>query len=223
MPSRHFWWFRPEVGRTLTGGGYTNQANMTSDTCIDYCTIKGFTYAGTELSSMCYCGMSIASNASQAPTSDCASACAGNSTQPCGGSQRLNMFWSNTTGPQINPGNNSWAFAGCYTDGANSRTLPNGVATVGGSVNMTVATCTTACRQNGYNLAGMESGGQCWCAPSIMNGGTLAPEGVSGCNQLCNGNLSEYCGGTSRLSVYDFNRTVTLPPLAPEQQLRAPA
>lgn len=29
---------------------------------------------------------------------------------------------------------------------------------------------------------------------------------------LCNGNLSEFCGGPNRIDVYDFNNTVKLPP-----------
>jgi hypothetical protein len=29
---------------------------------------------------------------------------------------------------------------------------------------------------------------------------------------LCNGNHSEFCGGSSRLDVYDYNNSVSLPP-----------
>lgn len=51
------------------------------------------------------------------------------------------------------------------------------------------------------------------CGNSLSNGGTLAPEGISGCSTLCSGNSSEFCGGTNRLDVYDFNNTaiVTAP------------
>ena len=50
------------------------------------------------------------------------------------------------------------------------------------------------------------------CGNTISNGGTLAPEGASGCNVLCKGNASEYCGGPSRLNLYNFNGTFTPPP-----------
>jgi len=60
------------------------------------------------------CGMSIATGANPAPASDCSSACTGNASEPCGGSSRLNLFWSGTTGPQTNPGPGAWKFAGCY-------------------------------------------------------------------------------------------------------------
>ena len=61
------------------------------------------------------CGMSIEGAATTAPSADCSSACSGNATQPCGGGNRLNLYWSGTTGPQTNPGPGLWKFAGCYT------------------------------------------------------------------------------------------------------------
>jgi hypothetical protein len=76
---------------------------------------------------------------------------------------------------------------------------------------MTVAGCTSACQTAGYILAGCEYGGECWCDNTFTNGGTIAPttpDGLSGCSSLCNGNLSEYCGGASRLNVYNFNKTI---------------
>jgi len=50
------------------------------------------------------------------------------------------------------------------------------------------------------------------CGSAISNGGVLATDGLAGCSMLCNGNLSEYCGGSSHLDVYDFNGVVSLPP-----------
>jgi len=41
--------------------------------------------------------------------------CGGNATEACGGPNRLNLFWSGTTGPQTNLGNADWTFSGCYT------------------------------------------------------------------------------------------------------------
>ena len=38
----------------------------------------------------------------------------GNATEACGGSSRLNLFWSGTSGPQSNPGVGLWKFSGCY-------------------------------------------------------------------------------------------------------------
>ncbi|KAH9207298.1 hypothetical protein DL95DRAFT_527981 [Leptodontidium sp. 2 PMI_412] len=201
-----------DVGRTLTGGGYTNNTGMTDESCIAYCEKAGYIYAGTEYAEECYCGNTLASGSGPAPTADCNVACSGNATEPCGGSNRLNLFWNGQTGPTTNPGPGLWAFSGCYTEGTTGRALDHGLAVVGGSNNMSVSNCVAACQGAGYSLAGVEYSGECYCDNSIVNGATLAPEGVSGCSMLCNGNFSEFCGGSSRLDVYDFNKTVTLPP-----------
>lgn len=55
------------------------------------------------------------------------------------------------------------------------------------------------------------SNAQSGCGNSLSNGGSLAPEGVIGCNAPCRGNASEFCGGTNRLDVYTFNNTFTIP------------
>jgi len=39
------------------------------------------------------------------------------------------------------------------------------------------------------------------CGNTIANGGAPA---TSGCDMLCNGNSSEYCGGGNRLNVYNY-------------------
>jgi hypothetical protein len=46
------------------------------------------------------------------------------------------------------------------------------------------------------------------CGNSFSNGGGPAPDGTTGCDMSCNGNLSETCGGPNRLDVYDFNNAI---------------
>lgn len=153
---------------------------MTDESCINYCNSAGFIYAGTEYSTQCYCGNSLATGGNPAPTTDCSMTCSGNATESCGGPNRLNLFWSGTMGPQTNPGNANWTFSGCYTlvglcfhcigrnkadvlfsEGTTGRTLLNGVGTTGGSGAMTVNLCTSACQAAGYLLAGAEYSGEC--------------------------------------------------------------
>ena len=104
---------------------------MTEETCIAYCSKAGYIYAGTEYTDECCkscypdindglapdtysdCGDSL-NGAGTAAAGDCSMPCAGNATEQCGGPNRLNLFWSGTSGPQTNPGNGSWAFVGCY-------------------------------------------------------------------------------------------------------------
>jgi hypothetical protein len=40
----------------------------------------------------------------------------------------------------------------------------------------------------------------------------LAPDGLSGCNMICNGNSSEFCGGPDRLNVYGKGVRSTIAP-----------
>jgi hypothetical protein len=107
------------------------------------------------------------------------------------------------------------------------RTLTVGMATTDGSGALTVALCTSACQSAGYVFAGVEYAGECCasllpslaifsnlnmdidCGNIIANGGGPAPDGLTGCNMLCNGNSSEYCGGPNRLDMYSFNGGAT--------------
>ncbi len=89
---------------------------------------------------------------------------------------------------------------------------------------MTVALCTSACQTAGYVLSGVEYSRECCELPSSLNqllayynsdcgnafsdGGAPAPDGPAGCNMLCSGNSSEYCGGINRLDVYNLNNTI---------------
>ncbi|KAK6600464.1 WSC domain-containing protein [Botrytis cinerea] len=87
-------------------------------------------------------------------------------------------------------------------------------ATAGGEAALTIQICQSTCQTLGYVLAGAEYSGECYCANNIFNGGGLASDGETGCNMPCNGNASEICGGSSRLSLYDLNNAiVSLPTL----------
>ncbi|KAF4631376.1 hypothetical protein G7Y89_g6750 [Cudoniella acicularis] len=167
-----------DVGRTINQAGYDDNAAMTQESCINYCSTQGYIYAGVEYSSQC-------SGSGPAASTDCNMGCTGNATEACGGPNRLNLFWSGTAGPSYNPGPPNWSFSGCYAEGTNGRALPNGVTTAGGSGDMTVALCTQACFASGYLLAGVEYAGECWCGNTVTNGGMLAPDGLTGCSMLC--------------------------------------
>ncbi|KAE8446194.1 hypothetical protein EG329_012419 [Mollisiaceae sp. DMI_Dod_QoI] len=198
-----------DVGRTLTGLSYSNTTSMTDESCVDYCDSNAFIYAGTEYSSQCFCGDTIASTALVANgTTDCNMPCAGNSSEPCGGLSRLSLFWNGVSPPTTNPGLGAWSFVGCYTEGITGRTLPNQVTTPGGPANLTVALCTSACQTAGYVLSGVEYSRECYCGNAFSDGGAPAPDGPAGCNMLCSGNSSEYCGGINRLDVYNLNNTI---------------
>jgi hypothetical protein len=110
----------------------------------------------------------IATNES---ASDCNMPCNGNANQPCGGANRINLFWNGQTAPpppavSTNPGVDGWVSEGCYTDSVGARTLGHKVDTTGGGSVMTVQLCVDACNSAGYSLAGAEYADECyWCDP----------------------------------------------------------
>ncbi|KAI9840491.1 MAG: hypothetical protein M1838_004047 [Thelocarpon superellum] len=184
-------------------------ATVTDETCINYCIGEGYIYAGTEYGDECYCGNTLTPGSGAAAAGDCSMACAGAATEQCGGPNRLNLFWSGATpppAPTVNPGPAGWTSLGCYAEGANGRALTTGETTTGGSGALTVALCTSACKASGFILAGVEYSGECYCGNSFQNGAAPA---TSGCDMLCNGNSSEYCGGASRLNAYSLNGAAT--------------
>jgi hypothetical protein len=104
-----------DVGRTIDAAGYIDDTGMTVESCISFCSSRGLQYAGVEYSHECYCGSLLAPAAAKVAESDCSTACAGNTTEACGGGSRLSLFYSSVpVGPQPNPGVNGWAYIGCY-------------------------------------------------------------------------------------------------------------
>ena len=95
------------------------------------------------------------------------------------------------------------------SDSVLGRTLP---IPVGVSTN-TMETCTSACYDAGYGIAGMEYSAECWCGTSIQSGGAPAP--ASDCNMPCTGDNTQPCGGPNRLNVYNYTGTVPTPPPPP--------
>lgn len=148
-------------GRTLGGAGYADGEEMTIESCLAFCTSKGFAYAGTEYSVECFCGSSIAAAATELTDADCNMPCSGDATQPCGAGSKLSLFHTTEiTGPQTNPGADGWEHLGCYTEGTTGRALTFGAGGIP-NAEMTVAKCTAACRAANYVLAGVEYGGEC--------------------------------------------------------------
>lgn len=196
-------------GRTLTypQGVPAGPDGMTVEECTTSCQANGYVLAGLEYSRECYCGNSF-SNAGykQSDMSTCNMACAGNSSETCGGPDRLNVYnFNNTIAASAIPtsapaGSGTtamldWTYLGCYNDSVQSRTLLNQAANNAA----TVETCISACAKQGYTLAGVEYGGECWCDTSLNNNGALVSDG---CNMNCRGNAAETCGGSNRLSLY---------------------
>ncbi|KAF8534900.1 putative glyoxal oxidase precursor [Trichophaea hybrida] len=201
-------------GRTLATGVGTpgGGAALTVALCTAACAQGNYLHAGVEYGGECYCGNVF--SAGGAPTSSgCDMPCNGNSSEFCGGADRLNVYNANgaassSSSSSATPTSSStgsaptgWTNLGCYTDSVGARTL--GTPMFVGSP-MTVELCTAACHSSGFILAGLEYAGECYCDNTLKNGGGPAPDGSTGCNMPCNGNAAEMCGGSNRLNMYSF-------------------
>ncbi|KAJ6565672.1 copper radical oxidase [Mycena sp. CBHHK59/15] len=200
------------AARTLTGASTTDLVNMTVENCIDFCDSKQLIFAGVEfmVSSPVHCDDFIENPGVSAPITDCNLPCTGNADESCGGSNRLNIFWSGAEPPPpptIPLSIGKWESLGCYSDNVEGRALVNGVDVVG---QVSLDTCTSACFDAGMPFSGAEFADQCFCGTAIVNGG--APEPISDCNMPCVGNISEFCGGPNRLTVYNYTGTDLPPP-----------
>ncbi len=78
--------YKDNAARDLTGFKLES-ASMTTQTCLDLCQQKGFTYAGTQFRTHCFCGDSYGK---YGKTSNCNMRCSGKSSETCGGS------WANS-------------------------------------------------------------------------------------------------------------------------------
>ncbi|CAG8958428.1 hypothetical protein HYFRA_00011105 [Hymenoscyphus fraxineus] len=183
--------------RTLAGAN-SAAATMTVESCIAFCIGRNFAYAGVEYGSECYCGNTIAASATQATAGDCNMPCAGNSTETCGGGNRVNVYWSGKViaAPGNKPAVGGYNFSSCRTEPTVGRAL--GGATTA-SDTMTIEACATFCR--GYTYFGVEYGREC----TIGTGSVVAA--ASDCSTLCPGDSSEFCGAGGRLTVYALSGT----------------
>ncbi|OBT48309.1 hypothetical protein VE00_01254 [Pseudogymnoascus sp. WSF 3629] len=107
--------------------------------------------------------------------------------------------------PSVGAISNGWQYGGCFNDSVNARALTSKFVVQSAA---TIESCQALCLKNSLPLAGLEHGTQCLCGSMISN---YAVSGQSGCNNICSGNASEICGGTSRISIYNY--TSFVPPV----------
>ncbi|GJE95267.1 copper radical oxidase [Phanerochaete sordida] len=240
----------PSVGQWESLGCYSdgatrtlpNQVNTDGPTTIESCTTACFTagypLAGAEFATQCFCGTSFAEGSGPTPLTDCNMVCAGNSSEFCGGPNRLNVY--NFTGTITNPappnggggggggGSSSvvpvtsglptnWTYGACYVDNAFGRIFQTELPD---NQNLTVESCVASCNSQNFTLAGMEFSVQCFCGNDLINGAVTASE--SDCNMGCGGNSTEGCGGPNRLSVYTSTGNVTALPVPVAQNTSLP-
>ena len=83
--------------RTLSSYSFTN-STMTVELCLNTCFAKGWSWAGVEYASECYCGddKGIQNGATVVADTDCSMRCAGDKTEWCGAGSRMNVYQKQT-------------------------------------------------------------------------------------------------------------------------------
>lgn len=89
--------------RKFTGAS-TSSKTMTVETCVDFCSDKGFSVAGAEYGNECYCANSIPADAAPIPgyMGNCMMKCAGDAGEYCGGAGTISLY-QKCTGSCQNP------------------------------------------------------------------------------------------------------------------------
>ncbi|KAI1266095.1 WSC domain-containing protein [Xylariaceae sp. FL1019] len=180
----------------------SDDEQLTVESCTAACISQGYKLAGMEYGVQCYCGNTLTSKAEQTINRSCNTACGGNSTQQCGGSNRLSVWGTTKPTDDAKPTApttiGDYEYAGCYFDNNPSKAL---TTTQPGGSFMTLEICATSC--SGYQYFGTEYGGECYCGNVMTEGNTKTDE--SDCSMLCSGNTTEYCGNGNRLTLYSLN------------------
>ncbi|KAF8341317.1 uncharacterized protein EI90DRAFT_1719489 [Cantharellus anzutake] len=184
--------------------GYSTSVSYnTPGWCINTCASQGYTYGGVEFGQECYCSNSITTTSTTGvatSASDCSMPCSGDSSQKCGGGNRIGIYKSSSS-------TSGWGLLGCYNDDTSNRAL-KGYST--SSSSNSVTSCESTCQAQGFKYAGVEYGQECYCSNSItttsMTGTLQSP---SDCNMPCSGNSQQICGGSYRINIYSFSGTST--------------
>ncbi|ETN45874.1 uncharacterized protein HMPREF1541_00055 [Cyphellophora europaea CBS 101466] len=82
-----------DQGNPRTLGSYSTNSNSNSvDSCVSLCYSKGYSWAGVEYGSECYCNNAGPGSAALKTDSECSKPCTGNAKQNCGGSMALQVY-----------------------------------------------------------------------------------------------------------------------------------
>ncbi|KAH9173154.1 WSC domain-containing protein [Lactarius sanguifluus] len=232
------------IGLPLFTGAFYADPALTIEKCIAFCDSRPVSYRYMGLTDGFECCTSNADSEEVAPTlltylacdnffefifesvpGSCDTPCSGNPLEVggCGGKagwQRLASPYQRINStfviPALVPSVGLWNGLGCYNDSVNARALQ--VRVDAGQT--TVKSCVAACQAQGFSLAGVEFGRECWCGSQLQHGSKFFSnsDGIQDgrlrqtpnapfCNMACQGNSSEICGGPALLNLYNFTGT----------------
>ncbi|KAF0327419.1 hypothetical protein K4K61_005780 [Colletotrichum sp. SAR11_59] len=189
-------------GRALREDGYSSD-NMKAEDCGQYCSNKGFNFAGVEYGRECYCGSTI-HGGSIAAEADCQMRCSGDAKSYCGSGGRLNIYARTVPGPIRTDPRATFTFAGCAKDTQTLRLLETGSRLT--ADDMDAYKCWSYC--SNYKYFGVENGNECYCANTYSLNLELVSD--SECGTPCFGNGVYTCGAKDRLNLYNTGRTLAV-------------
>lgn len=106
------------VGRALTIQ-QPDSGSLTIQSCVSTCISAGYSVAGMEYASQCFCDGFVRNGANLTADADCSMPCSGDASQRCGAGNRLSIY-SNATLVVYKPPNTlttglpgSWKYYGC--------------------------------------------------------------------------------------------------------------
>ena len=202
------------------GGGRSLAAIFVGDKgslmSVDYCAAlakqKNYAYFGLEYGSQCLLGDVVDSRAVDYGNNKCNMACKANSKQYCGGSGAISVYnntdYTSRIPKQVKINNTeiTYEYRGCYADNGGARTIggqsPDYILKDLGASG-SVDTCLAFCQSGGFTWAGIEYGSQCFCNKAgLSSNAQLKPNGDLDCNMPCKGDVTENCGQSGTIQVY---------------------
>ncbi|CAB0005470.1 unnamed protein product [Nesidiocoris tenuis] len=156
-------------------------------------------YFGLEYSFECFCSNERPSLKNTADEDECDMKCEGNPRETCGGALRISVYDSEEDLSNVR-------YIGCYKEkSAQARLMTGAQKDFQGS--LTNQKCIDYCKERHFSYAATQFKYQCFCSNERPHFKSSAEEDE--CNQPCDGNSEETCGGGYRLSVYDLYDTST--------------
>ncbi|KAK0719031.1 WSC domain-containing protein [Apiosordaria backusii] len=193
--------------RALTGASTADFEGMTIEACETYCTdpTRNFTLWGLEYGGECYCGNSLGTGSFPAFPEDCSMACTGDAGQTCGGPHRISLYGIDEEPPvhtpYPHPEVTAPVYEGCWTElPAPGRALAGGFGFSPAA--MTTQRCADYCLNSGFTWFGLQYMAECFCGPELDALSTQLND--TDCDLPCTGDAGEVCGGSSKLSVYQW-------------------
>ena len=130
--------------------------------------------------------------------------CTGNSTETCGAGGLIEVFGGPNPprAAQLPAGWSIFSDAPCAQDSAARMFTDTLIAGPLLAATDTPAACTSFCADQGYTLAGVEGGDECYCGTEFRETPQVLEQ--TECNLPCQGAIGIPCGGNFAIQLYQL-------------------